>query len=289
MRAGSPRAHQGQQTVPSEPYTRRMCILKAWFLLLGSSEEGRPPEAAGNRDQPPQIFQGSRARAQRRGEEADSGSRTPGDATAEALRSSWQALRHTRAVPTATSPSSGSRRGCKAGHASAFGTLCLLVFTQGVELIECRRASSVAENKPSQAPSSALPACVCQISPGFAGTHGGISTAATLPTDTVSEPDVCRRMGTSRRPEVHRNEPIHAREHRPTETHTVKHTRTHGCSRTLGEASAARHLRSDEPGTCAPPDPWLMVTHPHSWGHARTWLPNQKASVCSWIYLLPEA
>ena len=79
------------------------------------------------------------------------------------------------------------------------------------------------------------------------------------------------------------------REHHPTETHTVKCTRTHGCSWTLGEASTAWHLRSDKPGTCATPDPWLMVTHPHSWGHACTWLPNQKASVCSWIYLLLEA
>lgn len=35
-------------------------------------------------------------------------------------------------------------------------------------------AFSVAENKPSQAPSSEPPACVCQVSPSFAGTHIGL-------------------------------------------------------------------------------------------------------------------
>lgn len=69
------------------------------------------------------------ARVGRWGEETDLGSRSRGAATAEPPSPSWQALRHTRAGPTAMSLSSGSRSGCEAGLASAFGTLCLLMFT----------------------------------------------------------------------------------------------------------------------------------------------------------------
>lgn len=58
-------------------------------------------------------------------------------------------------------PTQWQHRGNRVGHASAFGSLCLLVFILGVEFIKCRRASSVAENKRGQAPSGAacLPAC----------------------------------------------------------------------------------------------------------------------------------
>lgn len=92
--------------------------------------------------------------------ETDSGSRPWGDLTAEEGRWCRQALKHTCAVTTVTSPRGGSHRGREAGNVCAFGTLCLLVFTQGVELIKCRRASSVAENNPARPPAACrLPCC----------------------------------------------------------------------------------------------------------------------------------
>lgn len=103
---------------------------------------------------------------------------------------------HTGGHHSDVSALGSSRRGCEAGHASAFGTLCMLVCTQGVELIKCRRASSVAENKPSQAPSS-VPALllgvgVCQISPGFTGqdAHTAHTAGVSVPA-TVSPQATC--------------------------------------------------------------------------------------------------
>ena len=52
-----------------------------------------------------------------------------GGVMAEWTGSFWRAGRHTGAVATVTSARGSSRRGCEAGHASAFGTLCVLVCT----------------------------------------------------------------------------------------------------------------------------------------------------------------
>lgn len=155
-----------------------------------------------------------------------------------------EALRHTRAVPTGTSPSSGSRRGCEAQHASAFGTVCLLVFTQGVELIKCRRASSVAENKPSQAPSSAAwprLSDVCRISPGFAGPEAhGLTGQDECGCHSPHRQRVRARCVQTRghaQParSTGKHTLIHKRKPRPPEPQAVKHTWTRGCAWVPGE------------------------------------------------------